>query len=1046
MISLSVFIVQFVSAQDITLKGQLWDEVLNEPLIGVNVLVKGTSQGVITDFDGNFIITAKKNQVLVFSFIGYRDVQIVVKPGINLSRVLMSEDSQMIEEVVVVGYGQQTKASSVGAIATTKGDDLLKVGSVNSVSEALQGQMPGVTSISTNSKPGADQANIFIRGKATWGSAAPLCLVDGMERNFNDVDINEIESISVLKDASATAVYGVKGANGVILVTTKRGSNDKPKVNFSANFGLKQPTANIEWAPYTTSMRLYNEALASEGLWDRTIPQTTIAAWENAFRTGNYGPYNDYFPQVDWWDEMVKGAGFQQNYNLNIRGGTERMAYFASIGYLNDGDIYDIQKQAEYDPRFYYKRYNWRTNFDFNITRSTKLSVNIAGKMGYRNQPGARDADDGDTYLFSGLYAAQNLFPIKYSDGEWGAGRQGSGNNVADLNLRGQIMYKTFQGFYDVVLNQDLNFITKGLSVKATVSYNTSSNRQTKIMRGGQLEVNDAEANVNAYVRYHRTYDYANPIINEDGTISYPIILDKRFQDEQAVDNVPVGVTNDTFKSYGRNLYYEIAMNYKRSFNDHNVTALAVFNRKISDSSSGSTMNFPSYSEDWVGRVTYNWKERYLTEVNAAYTGSEKFALGKRFGFFPSFSIGWRITEEPFMKKIKEKWLTNLKVRYSYGEVGSDANSGRFNYIQTFSSSGNVQFGMNQNVNFGPLYAEGTLAYPYSTWETAVKQNLGIEMTIINKLRLNLDLFNENRTGILMQKRTIGPWMGIGVGSMNIGETKNHGFELDVNWNDKIGKAFTYFVKFNVSSSENRVVFRDDPNKYEDYLKLAGKPIGVANKYLVTGNFATIDDIFNYQQVSMGNNISKDRLTSGDLVYIDYNADGVIDSKDVAPVEHLSYPLTTYGLTLGFAYKGFGFNAMLYAATDVYKDGINNFMWDFPGGNIQAQPDMDRWTYSDRFCTEIMQPAPHITNNYNAQASTFTYTDYSYIRLKNLELNYSFPKSWIKKMNISSCQLYVNGTNLFTFSGVDKRRDPETGGQNVYPIVRRYNFGMRLSF
>lgn len=333
MISLSVFIVQFVSAQDITLKGQVWDEVLNEPLIGVNVLVKGTSQGVITDFDGNFIITAKKNQVLVFSFIGYRDVQIVVKPGINLSRVLMSEDSQMIEEVVVVGYGQQTKTSSVGAIATTKGDDLLKVGSVNSVSEALQGQMPGVTAISTNSKPGADQADILIRGKATWGSAAPLCLVDGMERNFNDVDINEIESISVLKDASATAVYGVKGANGVILVTTKRGSNDKPKVNFSANFGLKQPTANIKWAPYTTSMRLYNEALAAEGLWDRTIPQTTIAAWENAFRTGNYGPYNDYFPQVDWWDEMVKGAGFQQNYNLNIRGGTERMAYFASIGY-----------------------------------------------------------------------------------------------------------------------------------------------------------------------------------------------------------------------------------------------------------------------------------------------------------------------------------------------------------------------------------------------------------------------------------------------------------------------------------------------------------------------------------------------------------------------------------------------------------------------------------------------------------------------------------------------------------------------------------------
>lgn len=519
-------------AQQITVKGQVWDEVLNEPLIGVNVSVKGTTNGVITDVDGNFTINVQKNQVLIFSFIGYKDVEIVVKPNLNLSRVIMSESLQQIEEVVVVGYGQQKKASSVGAIATTKGEDLLRVGSVTSVSEALQGQMPGVTAINTSSKPGADAADLFIRGKATWGNASPLVLVDGMERDFNDVDVNEIQSISVLKDASATAVYGVKGANGVILLTTKRGSNKKPVVNFSANFGFKQPTTKLEWADYPTAMKMYNEAAANDGMWDKVIPESTIAAWQHAYATGNYGPYNDYFPQVDWWSEMVGNFGFQQNYNLNITGGTERMSYFASIGMLNDGDIYNTKKQDEFDPRFYYKRYNWRTNFDFRLTKSTLLSVNIAGKMGYRNQPGYRDAGNGDSYIFNPfIQTPTNLFPIKYSDGEWGADLQGDGNIVAQMNNQGQRSYKSFQGFYDFILKQDLDMITKGLSVKATVSYNTYSERQSSIFRARMYGIDDSAASKNGIIRYYREYDYSSPIVNADGTIDYPMVREERFPD-----------------------------------------------------------------------------------------------------------------------------------------------------------------------------------------------------------------------------------------------------------------------------------------------------------------------------------------------------------------------------------------------------------------------------------------------------------------------------------------------------------------------------------
>lgn len=1037
-------------AQQITVKGQVWDEVLNEPLIGVNVSVKGTTNGVITDVDGNFTINVQKNQVLIFSFIGYKDVEIVVKPNLNLSRVIMSESLQQIEEVVVVGYGQQKKASSVGAIATTKGEDLLRVGSVTSVSEALQGQMPGVTAINTSSKPGADAADLFIRGKATWGNASPLVLVDGMERDFNDVDVNEIQSISVLKDASATAVYGVKGANGVILLTTKRGSNKKPVVNFSANFGFKQPTTKLEWADYPTAMKMYNEAAANDGMWDKIIPESTIAAWQHAYATGNYGPYNDYFPQVDWWNEMVGNFGFQQNYNLNITGGTERMSYFASIGMLNDGDIYNTKKQDEFDPRFYYKRYNWRTNFDFRLTKSTLLSVNIAGKMGYRNQPGYRDAGNGDSYIFNPfIQTPTNLFPIKYSDGEWGADLQGDGNIVAQMNNQGQRSYKSFQGFYDFILKQDLDMITKGLSVKATVSYNTYSERQSSIFRARMYGIDDSAASKNGIIRYYREYDYSSPIVNADGTIDYPMVREERFPDWQVEEERPVGASNDNFRNYGRKLYYEVALNYQRSFNDHNVTTLAVFNRKITDStdsSNNSKMSFASYEEDWVGRVTYNWKERYLMEVNAAYTGSEKFAPGKRFGFFPSFSVGWRISEEPFMKKIQEAWLTNLKVRYSYGEVGSDKGAPRFNYIQLFESGDNVTFGKNQNVSYGPLYTEGSLAYHDATWETAVKQNLGIEMTLFRKLTASIDLFKEDRTGILMSRNSSAPWMGTGLPSVNIGKTKNHGLELELGWNDKVGKDFSYFAKFNFSTSENRVVFKDDPNRLDDYLKAAGKPIGYQNKYLVSGNFGSIDDIFNYTQSGITNG-SQNKLIPGDLIYLDYNGDGVINEKDMAPVANLNYPLTTYGLTLGVSYKGFGINALFYAATGVYKEQIADYLWDFPKGNIKAQPDtQSRWTSDDANVGGITRPSVHLVNDYHTVGSTYSYTNHSYLRLKNLEVNYAFPKEWIKKMNITSCQLYVNGNNLFTISSVDDRRDPETSSSTVYPIVRRYNVGVRLSF
>jgi TonB-linked SusC/RagA family outer membrane protein len=1033
-------------AQQGTWKGQVQDAVTSESMIGASVQVKGIGSGTITDLYGNFTVKASQGDTLVVTYVGYKRLELRLTAKTDLGIITLAEDAEMLEEVVVVGYGVQKKASSVGSITQAKGEDLLRVGSVNSISEALQGQMPGVVAINSTSKPGSDQASLFIRGKSTWGEAAPLVLIDGIERDFNDVDVNEIESISVLKDASATAVYGVKGANGVILLTTKRGIEQKAEISLTMNFGFKTPSASPEWADYVTSMKQYNRAQANDANWGSLMPESTIAAWEDAYNTGNYGAYNDVFPNVNWWNELVKEVGYEQTYNLNVRGGTKNMSYFVSLGYLHDGDIFATSKQKEFDPSFSYTRYNWRSNFDFQVTKTTKLSFNVAGKMGYQNQPAYRPGDSSADQYFFGVFftAPSNEFPIKYSDGTWGDGQSADQNVAYLMDEGGSRTIKSHQGFYDVILNQKLDFLTKGLSLKASLSYTTSSSWNSDIVTGKILGNDDLMAQ-RTTIRINRVYDYTNPIQNADGSISYPYV-EKRYPDTNAAGDMPVGGVYDNFRAYGRKLYYELALNYARRFGDHDVTGLFVFNRKMNESTGGETMNFPAYEEDWVGRVTYNFRERYLAEFNAAYTGSEKFAPGKRFGFFPSASVGWRISEESWMKKIGKNVLSNLKVRYSYGVVGNDKGATRFNYIQKFDQlDSNAQFGLNNTTNWGPLYSEGKLADPDATWEESIKQNIGVEIGLWNKLNITVDLFDEKRNNILMARNTIPSWAdsGIAFPQVNLGKTKNHGFEVDIQWNDHIDK-FNYYAKFNFATSENRIVFIDDPKNQMEYLKQAGKSIGYVTKYLATGNYQSLDDIFNSARSGITNG-AQNTLIPGDLYYIDYNGDGVIDAKDMVPMANLNYPTTTMGITIGGSYKGFGFNMLWYNAFDVYKEAIPSYLWDFPASNIKAQPNtMDTWTPDAAIAAGPIRPSIHVQRSYNSVASTYTYTSHAYLRLKNLEVNYNFPKHWLKPAKLNKLQVYVNGTNLITFTKGDSRRDPEHAGQEIYPIVKRYNVGLRL--
>ena len=1027
--------------QNHSIKGQIVDAKSNEPLIGVNITVEGTSNGTISDVDGHFTLTATPDAVLKISYIGYREILLKVADLKKDAIISLEEDSKQLEEVVVVGYGVQKKVTSVGSITQTGGNELMKGGSVNSVSEALQGKLNGVVAINSSGMPGDNEVKMYIRGKSTWDNTDPLVLVDGIERNMNDVDMNEIESISVLKDASATAVYGVRGGNGVILITTKRGTDTAPVINFSANYTFKSPTTSMKLADHVTAMQAYNMAMANDASWDKLIPQSTIDAWSRAYAEGNYGAYNDVFPYVNWWDELITG-GFTQNYNINIRGGTDYMKYFASAGYQGDGDIYDLKKNDDFDPRHTYKRYNWRSNFDFNFTKSTKLSINIAGSMGYRNK-----SIDNDSPFNRILTESTSDHPIMYSDGNWGDDEEK--NPVANMNLGGAKLRKTFQGWYDASLEQKLDFITKGLKVAAKVSYSSSSTTNTDVYRGG----GSADQALKSIVRYHRVYDYANPVVNTDGTITYPMIEDKRLPTSESVP-LPPGVTMwDGLDAYTRRFYYEFSVAYNRSFNDHNVSALALVNRKIYDEryteNNTQYMRFPNYNEDWVGRVTYNWKERYLTEMNISYTGSEKFARGERFGLFPSFSLGWRLSEEPFIKKSIGKVLTNAKFRYSWGKVGSDAGAKRWNYIQQFTSDGNITLGTDASGQiWGPLYHEGDVANLNSTWEKSTKQNLGIEIGLWNKLDITLDLFDEKRKDILMEPQTTSFITGAKFNALNIGSTKNHGLELELHYNDKIGSDFRYHVGFTLASSENRVVFRDDPVNGPDHLKEAGKPIGHQNRYLAVGNYETIDDVFNNAQTGSINSVAPGQVVPGDFIYIDFDSNGILNGQDKVAVDELNYPLHTYGLNLGFDWKGLSFSAMFYAPTGVYKLVNSVYSASFKSGKINAQPDvMNAWTPETANTSGVRAPALHLTNDgaFNGTESTYRYQNFSYLRLKTMELGYNLPKKWLKTVGLKSLQVYVTGNNLLTWWGGDDRIDPEDE-QAKYPILRSFTSGVRVSF
>lgn len=1013
-----------------TVKGVVLDE-NGETLIGVNILEKGTTNGTITDFDGNFTLNvSSKGAVLVASYIGYNDKEVKVEDG--LVKIVMKEATELLEEVVVVGYGAQKKESVVGSIAQVTGEKLKSKGSLSNLTDALSGAMPGVTVMTTNGTPGGGgeygvDSQILIRGMNTWNNAQPLILVDGVERSMNDVDVNEIESFSVLKDASATAVFGVKGANGVILINTKRGEKGKTKVTAEANVSIKSLSKVEKPMDSYTGRVARNYAIVSElplngsQYWQYFTTADELELYRNQSRPEEY-------TNVDWQDYMLKDAAYSTKYNVNISGGTDFVRYFTSLGYVYDGDIFDTDNKVRgYKPQFRYDRFNFRTNLDFNFTKTTQFKVNLSGYYGKQQSPA-----NGIHNMWYSVYkySPSGALPV-YSDGTFGddydavdrLGFNGLFYMVADgTKVRNRTSITT-----DFELQQKLDFITKGLSIKGKFSFDNYFTSE------GQ-QINDDISNYQRKIFDTNTgqWVYDTPATGNDGFDFYPD---------------PLGYTTEymnatTANQTRRNMYYEVSLSYNRRFGVHNLGALALFSRQ--EYATGSA--WPSKREDWVGRITYDYDGKYLAEVNAAYNGSEKFGPGHKFDLFPSLAVGWRVSEEKFMKE-HLPFVSNLKLKYSIGLVGNDnlTGVGQWPYITTWDAYvGNLP-------NFGypsykatqyPIYMEGTPGNPDLRWEKARKQNYGIELGVFNNLiTANIDVFNEYRYDMLVgaDDRSIPDFFGHTAPAANIGEIKSHGAELEFKI-QKQWKDWGFWGGYSWTVAKNKILYKEDPELKPDYQKQAGYAIEQVKTNVVTGIIDSWDDM--YTGVMFENASSNTTLLPGQYRLLDYNADGIINNNDATAYGYSRYPQNTYGFSFGVNYKGWSLSCQFYGTYNVSINAYEISEFDYNSDCVYERNLLETWT-----------PEYNGTGTYRALSMTnkgatgsSVYYDGSFLRLKTAELSYTFPKKWIEKLSISNLRLYVNGNNLFFWSDLPMDIEGNNFTLKSYPNTKQINFGANISF
>ncbi|MDD5053123.1 MAG: TonB-dependent receptor [Sulfuricurvum sp.] len=997
-----------------------------EPILGATVLIKGFSTGTITNEAGVFSLTLPASAKTVsFSYIGYKSKEIEIGNAATYNIVL--EDASIgMSEVVVVGYGTQKKSTLTGAVSTVKSDAILRT-PVGNVTNALTGRMPGVVTAQRSGKPGADQADIFIRGRATTGDASPLIIVDGAERpSFGDIDPNEIESISVLKDASQTALFGIKGGNGVIVITTKSGKEGKPKITYTGNFAMQTYTTIPQTLDAFTSASLLNEANANVGK-------------SPAFTDIELQKYKDHsdpvlYPDFNWRTFMVRKYFPQTQHNINISGGTKVAKYFVSVGYLfEDGYLKKFDNPySGYSTTPNYNRYNFRSNLDLNLSKDLTVSIKLGGRTEARYVPAAggfytngQYADAQIEYLLSRI---NNIPAWAFSpylpDGRF------MENPSAGVNLTNPLGWLLTQGYSmkqtntiesTIALNYKLDKLFKGLSFRTQYAYD------------GTYYANRLQSG--SFVSYN-----VNKTTGEiaAGTAS------------MATSDSPLGPIQASYDGI-INFDLQASLNYAREFGKHSVTGLALFQRQAKMLAGAQ----PAYaSQGFVGRATYNYDGKYFAELNGAYNGSENFASGVRYGFFPAISAGWNISNESFMKSLT--WLNLLKVRGSYGKIGFDRIGGaRFLYLDEYTqNTSQVQFGLPTSIQFGyPTSAQTYTAVVHSrignpniTWETSLKRNIGVESSFFdNFLSVNFDLFDENRSGILLNRASGLTTYGEAYPMLNLGAVYNHGYEVEVKIQSKPGKDFRYSVTTQVSFARNKVISLDEPQGKPDYQKAAGYSIGQFRGYITDGFYKSQEDIDNSTPNKLGKPIP------GDLKFVDFNNDGVIDSNDKVPIGYSIVPEYNGSIEAMVGWKGLTLSVMLQGVTNVSSD----IQYDQrPLNANQMYTNMlGRWTPATAATATWPALQPAVGGNFMSYLTNdFLLTDASYLKIRNLQLSYQLPVKLVHKLGVSNIRFNLSGQNLYTWTKV-LYIDPENigrsapqGGTGVIPSTRVYNLGLNIEF
>ena len=1044
---LFAFSTMLFAQNGVTVTGTVTDNAA-EPLIGASVVVKGqTSLGTVTDFDGNFHLKVPSEQsVLVISYVGMVTKEFKVGRQRNF-KVSLTDDTHL-EEVVVVGYGQQKKASVVGAITQTTGEVLERSAGIGSVGAALTGNLPGIATIASTGQPGEEDPRIYIRGAAAWNQdAQPLILVDGVKREIKSVDITSVATISVLKDASATAVYGVEGANGVILITTKRGVEGKARIDVGFNATLKAVSKLPRKYDSYDGYMLRNQAIEHElalpsgtASWAYYRPQTFINNFRNQDYTvkpnydanGNYlGDYSqaERYPNVDWQEEMFKDFTLSYNTNINFSGGTKFVKYFVAFDFQNEGDMTKIWDNHQgYEGGYKYNRLNVRSNLDFQITKTTQFRVNLAGSNAQQKTPRYYYGNNGEFFQqqkWAGAYGmAPNLFPVQFSDGSWGYYPLVSNieNSPRSVATSGYELSTITHVFTDFALEQDLGFITKGLIARGTISWDNQFNE-------GSRGISDLHKVKNAY------------ILPEDGV----------FLPENLID------TNTGFDFYesrdwttdGGNVSYtsratemSLQLFWARQLGKHNVSLMGNWKRRIN----AGNADLEWRREDWVFRTTYDFKGRYFAEFNGAYNGSQKFSPDNRFVFFCSGAAGWMVSEEKFMKKLKDKGIVDMfKIRGSIGEIGDDNAGKRFAYLTEWSVLNNGNgFNMGLDGSASPFvgYQESGIAMPDLRWATVSKKNIGFDYAFLGGMFAgSFDWFRDDRYDIFISgaNRSVPSYYGaLTTPDINKGKMKNSGFEFELRFNKVLNNGMRFWMNANYTYAHNEIKLKDDPALFPAYRKAQGYSQGQYVSYIDNGFIGTYDELYS----APARDANDSQVLIGDHYIVDFNGDGVVDeTNDQAPYGYTGTPEHTYNATIGWEWKGWSMFAQLYGVTGVTRDvGLSSF-----NNKLLTVYDNGTWWNPVDGTGEVVVPRFNSQVSYN-DGTQYLY-DGSYFRLKNVEIAYTWTKGWIKKLGFTSLKLYVNGNNLFLITKMPDDRESNygfSGGGGAYPTVRRYNFGFKL--